>query len=358
MGSGDTRPEESSRLIEWTGERCVPWVGDLQVVYEHYHRYLLASRFVRGKRVLDLASGEGYGAAILAEHASRVIGIEIDPASVAHSRQTYRRDGLEFVEGSMLDLSQFADATFDVVTCFEALEHVVEHDELVQGVRRVLAPGGLFLTSTPDRLMYSDHLHQHNPYHVRELSLEEFQELLGGYFTSVHVWGQSVALGSLLHSIDPEQRGQSTVVPLVSEGDGWAERPPYTPTYYVAMASDGPLPAVPVQSTLVDPNLTLVRSTQQALHDRDSELESARSDVATLRRLHDAREAEFVRLAERLRELDDEVEQARSALAARDAELARLTGHVGILDQQLESARLHIASLEARRAPDRNGPAG
>ena len=47
------------RLIEWTGERCVPWTGDLQVVYEHYHRYLLARPLVEGKRVLDLASGEG-----------------------------------------------------------------------------------------------------------------------------------------------------------------------------------------------------------------------------------------------------------------------------------------------------------
>ena len=42
------------RLIEWTGERCVPWTGDLQVVYEHYHRYLLARPLVEGKRVLDL----------------------------------------------------------------------------------------------------------------------------------------------------------------------------------------------------------------------------------------------------------------------------------------------------------------
>lgn len=80
------------RLIEWTGERCVPWTGDLQVVYEHYHRYLLARPLVEGKRVLDLASGEGYGAALLAERATQVIGVEIDPASVEHiGRPTRRR---------------------------------------------------------------------------------------------------------------------------------------------------------------------------------------------------------------------------------------------------------------------------
>lgn len=57
MGKGTT----GKRLIEWTGERCVPWAKDLQVIYEHYHRYAFALRFTEGKRVLDLASGEGYG---------------------------------------------------------------------------------------------------------------------------------------------------------------------------------------------------------------------------------------------------------------------------------------------------------
>ena len=58
--------EEAPRLIGWTGERCVPWTDDVQVIYEHYHRYAIAARFVRGKRVLDLACGEGYGTALLA----------------------------------------------------------------------------------------------------------------------------------------------------------------------------------------------------------------------------------------------------------------------------------------------------
>ena len=59
-------PRAPRRLIEWTGERCLPWGDDLAMVYEHYHRYLFAAALAPGKRVLDLASGEGYGAALLA----------------------------------------------------------------------------------------------------------------------------------------------------------------------------------------------------------------------------------------------------------------------------------------------------
>ncbi|MHB8233657.1 MAG: hypothetical protein ACYDHT_03295, partial [Solirubrobacteraceae bacterium] len=66
------------RLIEWTGERCVPWAPDVQVVYEHMHRYLWAAQLVQGKRVLDLGSGEGFGAAILGDTATQVVGVDVD----------------------------------------------------------------------------------------------------------------------------------------------------------------------------------------------------------------------------------------------------------------------------------------
>ena len=58
--------EPSARLIEWTGERCVPWSDEVQGIYEHLHRYHFAASLAEGKHVLDLASGEGYGSALLA----------------------------------------------------------------------------------------------------------------------------------------------------------------------------------------------------------------------------------------------------------------------------------------------------
>jgi O-antigen biosynthesis protein len=37
-----SQKEDATRLIEWTGERCVPWVQDTAMLYEHFHRYLWA----------------------------------------------------------------------------------------------------------------------------------------------------------------------------------------------------------------------------------------------------------------------------------------------------------------------------
>ena len=91
----------ADRRIEWTGERCVPWTDDLQVIYEHYHRYALAARFAVGARVLDLACGEGFGPALLATGAREVVGVDIDPPTVEHAAAHYSRENLHFAVGSL-----------------------------------------------------------------------------------------------------------------------------------------------------------------------------------------------------------------------------------------------------------------
>ena len=68
--------------MEFTGERFVPQCQG-EIAAEHYHRYFFASGFVAGKRVLDIASGEGYGTHILAQSAAHVTGVDISPEAVA-----------------------------------------------------------------------------------------------------------------------------------------------------------------------------------------------------------------------------------------------------------------------------------
>ena len=130
------------RLIEWTGERCVPWAPDVQVVYEHLHRYRWAAELVRGRRVLDLASGEGFGAAILAEQAESVTGIDVDELTVDHSRLNYGSDRILFEQGDAVDLSRFPDGSFGAVVAFEMIEHVSDQQRVLAEISRVLEPDG------------------------------------------------------------------------------------------------------------------------------------------------------------------------------------------------------------------------
>ena len=135
------RHADAPRLIEWTGERCVPWAPVASVVYEHYHRYLWAQPLVAGRRVLDLGSGEGFGAALLADAARQVVGIDVDERAVEHSRLNYAGPTLQFRAASATDLAGFADGEFDVVVAFEVIEHVADQRQVLSEVARVLAPG-------------------------------------------------------------------------------------------------------------------------------------------------------------------------------------------------------------------------
>ena len=247
-------PRHIDRLLEWTGERCVPWVDDLQVLYEHLHRYFFAADLAEGKRVLDLGCGEGYGSAILAERAKDVLGVELDPVAIQHAATNYQLDNLEFRQASVLELDHLPDGSFDLVVCYEVLEHITEHDELLSLARRVLCPDGVLVISTPDREIYSEAADYHNPYHVRELSLGEFDELLGRFFSHHALWGQIVTAGSTLERIDREPgAGNPDEIFVRREGDRWERRQADPVPYLVAVASQTQLPPIPDLSLLNDP---------------------------------------------------------------------------------------------------------
>jgi len=186
------------QMLQWTGERFLPWMEGAQIHYEHLHRYAFATHFVKGKKVLDLGCGEGYGTCMLAKEAEYVAGVEIDEATVQHARSRYTRDNLEFIEGSMLAVPIEGEKKFDVAVCFEGIEHIAEHDKLLSEVKRLLKDDGLFIVSTPNKAVYTDEPDYHNPFHIKELYLHEFKALLSRYFRNARLLGQRVYAGSNL----------------------------------------------------------------------------------------------------------------------------------------------------------------
>ena len=175
-----TTEHDSGGPLEWTGERYLPEIpGNIRL--EHVHRYLLAKELSGGRRVLDIACGEGYGSELLARTAAHVVGVDIVPAVVAHANRRYRRQNLVFVAGSAAAIP-IADHSVDLVVSFETLEHLDQHEDMMRDLKRILRPGGLLVMSSPDRRQYSDLPDYHNPFHTRELYRAEFEQLLGSRF--------------------------------------------------------------------------------------------------------------------------------------------------------------------------------
>jgi ubiquinone/menaquinone biosynthesis C-methylase UbiE len=169
---------------------------------------VIAHDFAVGKRVLDFGSGEGYGAAYIAQVASSVDGLDVDDDAVSHAAEVYQdQANLNFHKGNGARLP-FDDATFDLVTCFEVIEHVVDQDEVVDEIRRVLKPDGVALISTPDKKTYSDDRNYRNEFHVKEFYVSEFEEFLGKYFPRVKFYGQKIFATSMVWNLDVDLQSQ------------------------------------------------------------------------------------------------------------------------------------------------------
>jgi len=232
-----TTDRAQEKTLPFTGERFLPEVAG-QIAFEHLHRYFFARSLVRGNRVLDVACGEGYGSDILATGDVGVVGVDISGEAVGHANQRYGRAGLRFVEASAAELP-FPDASFDTVVSFETIEHHDLHQEMLGEIKRVLAPGGRLIISSPNRQYYSIEPGYSNPFHVKELFHEEFVALISQYFAHVMPFGQRVVHGSLIvRSSGGTASGGFRSCTLVNgayeESDGL-----YKPLYDLVVASDG-----------------------------------------------------------------------------------------------------------------------
>jgi ubiquinone/menaquinone biosynthesis C-methylase UbiE len=190
--------------FEWTGERYVPSIhGNIEL--EHKHRYFIAQQFAKGKTVLDIASGEGYGTALLSQVADQVIGVDIDQTAVAHATKKYKGKKINFVVGSCSNIP-LINCSVDLVVSFETIEHDDLHDQMIEEIARVLKPGGVLLLSSPNRKEYSDIPHFKNPYHKKELYYDELSILISRYFKKVLIYGQRIIYGSLIAPTDSNTR--------------------------------------------------------------------------------------------------------------------------------------------------------
>ncbi len=179
-------------MLEFTGERVVPGQVDCDLWNEHLARYLFAARLARRKRVLDIGCGTGYGAAELARVAASVTGFDSSPEAIALACSAYPLPNLHFLVASA-NAIPFHDASFRLITCFEVIEHLADWQTLLQEAQRLLARGGQFIVSTPNKLYYAESREQvgPNPFHIHEFEYEEFEAALCAVFPSVTLYLQN-----------------------------------------------------------------------------------------------------------------------------------------------------------------------
>jgi ubiquinone/menaquinone biosynthesis C-methylase UbiE len=331
--------------MSFTGERYVPELRG-QIYYEHFHRYAMVLELARGKDVLDIACGEGYGTAALALVARTAIGVDLDPDSVRHASARYMAMNVGFRAGDCTQIPA-GDASFDVAVSFETIEHLTEQERMLGELKRVLRPDGLLVISSPNKLVYSDGRSFQNPFHQRELYFHEFRDMLRSFFPKVRIFGQRVFAASAIHpllGVADETRwlGPSTVA------EGTLGALP-DPEYFVAICGCDDGDELPdLCSVYLDPRDELLADIRSggiipALNGGQAVLdEPARAGVLTSGAQHADDETE-----PRLATLEAELGKAERELTARVLQVKSVEDHAGGLESLLAAEQRRTAELVA-----------
>jgi ubiquinone/menaquinone biosynthesis C-methylase UbiE len=217
---------------------------------EHELRYRWCASAAAGREVLDAGCGVGWGTALLAAAGpARLVGMDISEDALAEARKRTRGLDVELRRGDLLKLP-FDERSFDLVTCFEAIEHVVDPDVALDELRRVLRPDGVLLISTPRRQPSL----RENVHHVREYAPGEFERALGERFANVRTHRQQTCLASTLLddealAIDDGATDLGMEVRKLHASRAGGEG------YTVVVAGDGPLPELGRMSLLASPRM-------------------------------------------------------------------------------------------------------
>lgn len=236
--------KSDASAIGFSGEFMVPGATEQRIVDDHVERYRWAAKRVSGRHALDIACGSGYGSNLLLHAgAARVVGVDIGADQIAFANDNFVDSRLEFRVGDIRTI-ELAE-TFDVITCFETIEHVDDYESALVNLRRLLRQDGQLLISSPNRPVTSPHARSisdppSNPFHVREFTPEELRRALvmAGFDVDPTMYGQRLqphiaprVLASLYRrGRRPQHRKSPAVTPVGSR----------VPRYFVLVCGSAP----------------------------------------------------------------------------------------------------------------------
>jgi SAM-dependent methyltransferase len=323
-------------LAEFTGERLIPGEVDIDLLNEHMARYHFAVRLARGKRVLDAGCGAGYGSAELADVAETVTAIDIAAEAIEHARAHYALPQLSFEQASCTALP-FGDGVFDLVVAFEVIEHLEDWRAFLQEARRVLAPAGQLIVSTPNRLYYTESRGTQgaNPFHVHEFSFDEFLAELKEFFPHVSMFLENHVEGV---TFQPHEAGH-TVEARVDA----AEPVPDESHFFLAVCAHRP--------QIGNPTFLYVPRVANVLRERERHIAKLEGELATKDHWLDKAQAD-------LAEFDREHQKLLVMFREQKEELEKSNGWAGELNAAVAERGARIEELQEELARDQENARG
>jgi len=184
------------------------YIGDESLYLRTYQkRYRLIRRFApRPGRALDVGCAAGYFLKVLSDNGWQVAGVELSPEIAARARQACGSDAIHVGE---LQAAPFDQSSFDLVTCWDVVEHVRDPLALLRVAQSLLKPDGRLVIETQNvesrfaRLLgrsWQHYKHLEHLYHFSPSTLRLLLEKSGfePFFQTSRFGGKHVSVGFVL----------------------------------------------------------------------------------------------------------------------------------------------------------------
>ena len=140
--------------MKFTGERFLLGGSSNRTKVDAIVKYIFASFFVKGKAVLDIACGSGFGTFLLAQEARGVSGVDVSAGAIEHAKNSFSRVNIKFEIGDALEYN-YPQNYFDVVVSFQTIEHLINPQKFLVLLKNSLKDGGKIILATPNKKIVS-----------------------------------------------------------------------------------------------------------------------------------------------------------------------------------------------------------
>ncbi len=153
--------------------------------------YQFLCEYAKKKNVLDYGCSSGYGSAILAEYAKKVIGVDINQKSLNYAIKIFKKPNLIFklIKINSYPL-EFKKQTFEFILSRHYIEHILDVRSYLYELRRILKNDGYLIITTPNRksrlLPFQKPIHEG---HVKEYTHKSLKKELELVFKKVDIKG-------------------------------------------------------------------------------------------------------------------------------------------------------------------------
>lgn len=186
----------------------------------HLRAYEEAAKSAQNKNILEVGCNTGYGTQLLGKVCRKITGVDLSTTALGVATQKYAGDNVDYlqIDGQTLP---FVDDSFNLIISFQVIEHISNYDPYLAEIKRVLAPDGVVIFTTPNALIRLDPgMKPWNEFHVKEFNFNELRQLLEAWFPSVMVRGlfateevYQIEYGRVQRMLEKARRDSKAILP-------------------------------------------------------------------------------------------------------------------------------------------------